>query len=127
MASPPRSLFSGRKSSSRKTAGRTRTCPHCKTTILASAHICPACNGYLRFERDLRRASAAAELSPLRVSGTIRHPAEGPPWEYSMVLTIRNERGEEVARQVVGVGALNPHEERSFTLSVDIFPVDDQG
>lgn len=121
MANPPRPLFLGRTSAPRSNAGRTRVCPHCKVTILESASICPACLGYLRFERSAWQPTAVAELSPLRVSGTIRHPAEGEPWEYSMVLTIRNERGEEVARQVVGVGALNPLEERSFTLTVDIF------
>jgi hypothetical protein len=37
-----------------------------------------------------------------------------------MLLTIRNARGEEVARQLVGVGALQPNEERTFTLSVEV-------
>jgi hypothetical protein len=37
-----------------------------------------------------------------------------------VVLTIRNERGVEIARQVVGVGALRPAESRTFTLSVDV-------
>jgi hypothetical protein len=45
----------------------------------------------------------------------------GEAWEYSMMLTIRNERGEEIARQQVGVGALQPAEQRTFTLSVDVF------
>ena len=121
MANPTRPLFLGRSTTARSSTGRTRLCPHCKTTILESASICPACQGYLRFERAADPPAAVAELSPLRVSGTIRHPAEGESWEYSMVLTIRNERGEEIARQVVGVGALHPLEERSFTLTVDIF------
>ena len=51
----------------------------------------------------------------------MRHPEHGEAWEYSMMLTIRNERGEEIARQQVGVGALQPSEERTFTLSVDVF------
>jgi hypothetical protein len=38
-----------------------------------------------------------------------------------MVLSIRNERGEEVARKIVGVGALQPAEERTFTLAVEVF------
>jgi hypothetical protein len=38
-----------------------------------------------------------------------------------MLLTIRNEQGEEIARQVVGVGALQPDEERTFTLAVEVF------
>ena len=40
-----------------------------------------------------------------------------------MLLTIRNARGEEVARQLVGVGALQPNEERTFTLSVEVSAV----
>ena len=37
------------------------------------------------------------------------------------MLSIRNDRGEEVVRQVVGVGALQPSEQRTFTLAVDVF------
>lgn len=65
-----------------------------------------------------------ASETPLKVEGTIRHPPSGAAWEYSMLLTIRNERGEEVARQVVGVGALQPDEERTFTLAVEVFGAD---
>lgn len=38
-----------------------------------------------------------------------------------MVLSIKNDRGEEITRQVVGVGALFPGDERTFTLSVEAF------
>jgi len=38
------------------------------------------------------------------------------------VLTIRNERGEEIARRVVGVGAVQPQEQRTFTLNVEMSP-----
>ena len=105
------------------TIGKTRVCPHCKTTILDSADICPACQRYLRFgspaeRREVRRAP---DLSPLRVAGTIRHPDTGAPCEYSVVLIVRNERGEEISRQVVGVGALQPLEQRTFELGVEIF------
>lgn len=64
---------------------------------------------------------AAPSFSPLRVEGTIRHPAAGGPWEYSVMLSIRNHRGEEITRQVVGVGALQPEEQRTFTLAVEVF------
>ncbi len=37
------------------------------------------------------------------------------------MLSIRNDRGEEIARQVVGVGALHPAERRTFTLAVEVF------
>lgn len=36
-------------------------------------------------------------------------------------MTIRNDRGEEIARQVVGVGALKPGDQRTFTFSVEVF------
>ena len=59
-------------------------------------------------------------FSALRVEGTVEHPQDGSDREYSVVLTIRNERGEEISRQVVGVGALRRSEARTFTLSVDM-------
>ena len=100
------------------TAGATRVCPHCKTTILESASVCPSCKHHVRFEaadqRTLEKSSA------LRVEGVIRHPPDGAPWEYAVVLTIRNDRGEEIARQVVGVGALRADEQRTFTLQVEM-------
>lgn len=99
--------------------GKTRACPHCKATILDSANVCPACNHHLRFDTEARRRPQRS-YSPLRVEGTIRHPAVGEMWEYSVVLSIRNDRGEEMDRQVVGVGALNPTEARTFTLSVEV-------
>lgn len=96
--------------------GSTRTCPHCKTTILESAPVCPQCRHHLRFDPALNGA-AVKSFSPLQVEGTIPAPADGA-FEYSMVLSISNERGEEIDRQVVGVGALNPGEKRTFSLAV---------
>jgi hypothetical protein len=103
-------------------AGKTRTCPHCKATILESAAICPACQHHLRFEKGAEER-ARPDAVPLRVEGLIRQPANAPLAEYSVVVSIRNEQGEEIARKVVGVGALRPEEERSFTLSVELFKV----
>jgi hypothetical protein len=37
------------------------------------------------------------------------------------VITITNEKGEEIARQIVGVGAIEPGEERKFIFSVEVF------
>ena len=37
-----------------------------------------------------------------------------------MVLSIRDERGEEITRQVIGVGALHADEQRTFTLQVEM-------
>jgi len=101
--------------------GRTRTCPHCKATILESAAICPQCRHHLKFGAAAPSANKAAQgFSALKVEGTLQHAARGGDWEYSVVLSIRNERGEEISRQVVGVGALRPSEARTFTLSVDV-------
>jgi len=102
-------------------AGATRVCPHCKTTILESAAVCPSCKHHLRFdEAALTALRAMPVATPLRVEGTVRHPADGGPWEYTVVMVIRNDRGEEINRQVVGVGAMQPGEERSFSLSVEM-------
>ena len=93
----------------RKTpAGTTRTCPHCRAVILASAAVCPSCRKHLRFVG----AEAQPTFSPLRVEGTVRHPNVGEAWEYSVAISIKNDRGEEVGRQIVGVGALQPGEGR---------------
>lgn len=108
------------------TAGATRSCPHCKTTILESASVCPACKHHLRFDEAAVTARRAAEtIVPLRVQGTVKHPAEGAAWEYTVVLTIRNDRGDEIARHVVGVGAMQANEERTFTLAVEAVPRND--
>ena len=108
------------------TAGATRSCPHCKTTILESASVCPACKHHLRFDEAAVAARRAAEtIVPLRVQGTVKHPAEGAAWEYTVVLTIRNGRGDEIARHVVGVGAMQASDERTFTLAVEAVPRND--
>jgi len=52
----------------------------------------------------------------------IRHPPLEEPWEYFVVIAIRNDRGEEVTRQVVSVGALQSTEKRTFALSVEVLP-----
>jgi hypothetical protein len=103
-------------------AGKTRVCPHCKTTILESASVCPGCNHHLRFDRNANGDSRAQPtFSALRVEGAFKNPENADAWEYSVVVSIRNDRGEEVARKVVGVGALDAGESRNVTLSVDVF------
>src|SRR6516162_11751005 len=98
--------------------GATRHCPHCREKILESAAVCPACGHYLRYGA---RAESSPEpaVRPLRIEGCIRHPADGEPWEYTVVVSIWNDRGEEIAHKLVGVGAMNPNEQRTFTLSVE--------
>jgi hypothetical protein len=102
--------------------GATRACPHCRETILDSAAVCPACRHYLRFDIGADAdadASQVPALTPLRIEGSIRHPPDGEPWEYTVVVSIRNDRGQEIAHKLIGVGAMNPNEERTFTMSVE--------
>jgi hypothetical protein len=54
------------------------------------------------------------------VDGTIKHPGTEAAWEYSVIIEIHDERGETVARRVVGVGALRSGEARKFTLRVEV-------
>src|SRR5438105_14155356 len=98
--------------------GATRPCPHCREIILESAVVCPACRHYLRFDPGADPTPEPA-VTPLRIEGSIRHPADGEPWEYTVVVSIRNDRGDEIARKLIGVGAMNPNEQRTFTLSVE--------
>ena len=100
--------------------GATRACPHCREVILESAGICPACRKFLRFDEASADEAPVAALTPLSIEGSIRHPADGEPWEYTVVVSIRNDRGEETARKLIGVGALSANEQRTFTLSVEV-------
>lgn len=105
------------------TPGATRECPHCNEVILESAAVCPACRHHLRFDAGAGTPQApATTLTPLRIEGSIRNPADGGPWEYCVVVSIRNNRGEEIARKLIGVGAMNPDEQRTFTLAVEVVP-----
>lgn len=103
------------------TAGATRTCPHCKATILESSAVCPACRGHLKF--DAPAIDAARRFVPLKVEGTVNALEEGA-FEYTMVVVIRDERGKEIGRHVAGVGAVFPGESRSFEVSVEAAPAD---
>ncbi len=100
------------------TPGKTRTCPHCRTEILASAAVCPSCRHHLRFG-GASGAEASPGVAALSVDGTIHHP--GPrPLEYTVVVTLKNEQGQEVLRKVVSVGALAQGEARTFNVSVEV-------
>ncbi|MEO7997977.1 MAG: hypothetical protein ABI852_11065 [Gemmatimonadaceae bacterium] len=101
--------------------GATRVCPHCRQTILESAAICPACRHHLRSGSGKADARAAQTETALSVDGTINHLATSPPWEYSVVVTVRDEKGKEIARHVANVGVLNGATQRSFTLAVEVF------
>ena len=106
-------------SGSQGTAGKTRTCPHCRETILQSATACPICRKSLRWEPHTAKHKAPG-LAALAVEGQVLHPGNETAWEYSMLVTINNEKGEEIARQMIGVGTLASQEVRTFTLSVEV-------
>jgi hypothetical protein len=105
------------------TPGATRVCPHCKATVLETAAICPGCRHHLRFSTDAAQAGADEGYCALSVDGSIAHKVTTEPCEYFVVLDIRNERGEQLARQVVGVGVLQPGEVRRLNVSVGMRPV----
>jgi hypothetical protein len=102
--------------------GATRVCPHCKATVLESAAVCPGCHHHLRFSGS-GAPSPDESYSALSVDGTISHRASGEPCEYCIVVDVRNERGEPLVRQVVGVGVLQPGDLRRVNVSIDMMPV----
>jgi hypothetical protein len=69
--------------------------------------------------------SPVPTFSPLRVEGTVRHPAEGGGWEYAIMVSITNERGEELTHRLVAVGAIPPGAQRTFTVAVEMYAPDD--
>lgn len=110
--------------------GATRACPHCKETILESASVCPACKHHVRFAGTggaAPGAEAETTLTALKIEGSIRQPADTASWEYSVVVSIRNESGKEIARKLIGVGAMAPDELRTFNLSVEVVPSKGKG
>src|SRR5690606_35056953 len=76
---------------------RTRVCPHCKATILESANVCPGCRHHLKFD-SVEAQRQAETRTALRIDGTIKAPNPAEPCEYSVVIAIRDERGQEVGR-----------------------------
>jgi hypothetical protein len=104
--------------------GATRVCPHCKATVLENSAVCPGCRHHLRFNTGSSAHTVAEEgYCALDVDGTIRHKVASEPCEYCVVLDVRNERGEQVVRQVVGVGVLQAGEVRRLHVAVDMLPV----
>lgn len=109
----------------RATVGKTRSCPHCRATILESAAVCPACKHHLRFESRRGEEHRPASQVALKVSGEFARATASGPGEYHVVVVIRDAGGAELARKVIGVGGLAPGEERKVELSVEIFDPSD--
>lgn len=107
----------------RAAVGKTRSCPHCRATILESSAVCPACRHHLRFEnrRGGEQQPQAASQVALKVSGQFARESASGAGEYHVVVVIRDAGGTELARKVVGVGGLAPGEERKVDLTVEVF------
>jgi hypothetical protein len=103
-------------------AGASRTCPHCKATVLVSANVCPACQHHLRFNSGVSEPEPE-RLKALSVEGTVAVPSTHGPSEYCVVVAITNARGEKITRQVIGVGVLQPGEPHNYRFSVELVPV----
>ena len=101
--------------------GKTRSCPHCRATILESAAVCPACRHHLRFENRRGEQIEPAGQIALKVSGQFARRSADGPGEYAVVVVIRDAGGAELARKVIGVGGLAAGEERRVDLTVEIF------
>ena len=112
-------MLTGRASVS--AIGKTRVCPHCKTTILESETICPACRHHLHFNVSHSTVRTCPSFNAFSIEGTVTHPSNEPRWEYSLMIVVRNEKGQEVQREVVSVGGLSPGEGRSVTLNMEVF------
>ena len=103
--------------------GATRVCPHCRATVLLSATKCPGCQHHLRFNTVGVTESQSQTVPAMRIEGSIQHPVRDEQCEYCVVVAISNERGEKIARHVVGVGALQPGEKHKYSFSVELMPV----
>jgi hypothetical protein len=101
--------------------GKTRSCPHCRATILESAAVCPACRHHLRVEKRKDGQPEQAGQVALKVSGQFSRSTADGPGEYSVVVVIRDAKGAELARKVIGVGGLAAGDERLVDLTVEIF------
>jgi hypothetical protein len=104
-------------------AGESRTCPHCKATILKSSASCPICHHVLRFAAPGAAVQPNVTTCPLLVEGTINHPGDGEAVEYSILMEVHDQTGKLISRQTVGVGALDRAEKRRFSLRVELASV----
>lgn len=103
-------------------AGATRTCPHCRQTVLLSANICPACQHHLRFSSG-QTEPEQERIAALNVEGTIAVPSTQGACEYCVVVAVHNSRGEKISRQVISVGVLQPGDPHKYRFSVELVPI----
>lgn len=105
--------------------GETRRCPHCHATILRSAPVCPTCQRHLHFDAVSTERLAALSFCPLHLETTIRHPDSEEPWEYSIVVLVKDEQGKIITRHAAAVGALSAGDTRTFAVRVEVFAPSD--
>jgi hypothetical protein len=91
--------------------------------VLESAAVCPGCKHHLRFGGTNHALEAGEGYCALSVDGTIAHAKASEPCEYCVVLDVRDDRGEQLTRQVVGVGVLQTGERRRLNVTVEMLPV----
>jgi len=103
-------------------AGESRSCPHCKATILKSAASCPLCRHNLRFVSIGAAPSAQPKRCALLVEGALKNSSENEVLEYFVLMEVRDESGKLLSRQSVGVGAIPRAEKRIFSLRVEVAP-----
>ena len=65
------------------------------------------------------KAGAPVMKPTWRIEGNFGAEPPNDPMEYSMIISVRDERNEEIARHVVNVGQIQGNERRTFTLSIE--------
>ena len=65
------------------------------------------------------KAGAPVMKPTWQIEGSFGAEPPNDPMEYSMIISVRDERNEEVARHVVNVGSVHGNERRTFTLSIE--------
>ena len=110
------------KSAGASAPGESRTCPHCKATILKSAASCPLCRHNLRFVSMGAAPIAQPTRCALLVEGGLKNSSENEVLEYFLLMEVRDESGKLLSRQSVGVGAIPRAEKRVFSLRVEMAP-----
>ena len=61
-----------------------------------------------------------------RVEGSFTAEQPTDPMEYCILVSVRDERNEEIARHVVNVGTLQGDAKRTFTLTIETADADKQ-
>ena len=99
--------------------GATRECPHCRETILESAGVCPACRHYLRFVDAGAEAPRSPHSRRCASKGASGIPPMANPGNTRSSCRSATIAAKKPPVSSIGVGAMNPNEQRTFTLSVE--------